>query len=361
MRYRVTDRGGGVGAVDFFLNDRNAGRQRARAAAAPIAKGEVAKIERRLLLGPGINRIELRSYDQANGVYAESRPFLVKTALPSEAEKPSLFVLSAGVNAYKGNGLPPLELARVDAQGFVTAVRAGAGALFKKTEVIELYDDAVTPTAIGEAMAKIAREAQERDTVLIYLSGHGAMDHGSYFFVTQNVDLLSDGKRSGLPAATTVEEIYARALPQSFTGAMLVEALGAIRARNGFIFLDTCHSGAVNLDAGASNLGHETGRYILTAAASVEEALDRYDDQHGVFAAAVLKALQGAGGTGGTDGVVDNFRLGHFVRANVELLAKEVAPQHSQSARFKISSRDATPFPIVRAQAKETGSKPGAK
>ncbi len=69
-----------------------------------------------------------------------------------------------------------------------------------------------------------------------------------------------------------------------------------------------------------------------------------------MFAAAVLKALQGVGGTAGTDGVVDNFRLGNFVRANVEILAKEVAPQHKQSARFKISSQDATPFPIVKAK-----------
>ncbi|MEJ0070130.1 MAG: hypothetical protein WDO24_17010 [Pseudomonadota bacterium] len=70
-----------------------------------------------------------------------------------------------------------------------------------------------------------------------------------------------------------------------------------------------------------------------------------------MFAAAVLKALQGVGGTGGTDGIVDNFRLGNFVRANVEILAHEVAPQHAQSARFKISSQDATPFPIVRTKA----------
>ncbi|MEJ0070132.1 MAG: hypothetical protein WDO24_17020 [Pseudomonadota bacterium] len=32
LRYKVTDRGGGVGATDFFLNEHNAGRQRGRAA-----------------------------------------------------------------------------------------------------------------------------------------------------------------------------------------------------------------------------------------------------------------------------------------------------------------------------------------
>jgi hypothetical protein len=351
LKYKVTDRGGGIGATDFFLQDRNAGRTRARAADVTGAKGDTAVVERRLVLGPGINRIQVRAYDQANGVYGESRPFMIKTALPTEADKPSLYVLAAGVNTYRGHGLGPLQLARVDAEGFVAAVRQGATALFKKVEVIELYDEAVTPKALTEAFAKLAKDAGERDTVLIYLAGHGAMDKGSYFYVTQNVDLLTDGKKTGLPEPKTVEEVYARAMPQSFTGAMLVESLGAIQARNGFIFLDTCHSGAVNLDAGASNIGHETGRYILTAAASVEEALDRYDDKHGVFAAAVLKALQGVGGTAGADGVVDNFRLGNFVRANVEILAKEVAPQHKQSARFKISSQDATPFPIVKAKA----------
>ena len=347
LKYRVVDRGGGIGAADIFLNERNAGRQRARAAGVPIAKGDTVEIERRLTLGPGLNHLQLRAYDQANGVYGESRPFVIKTALPTEADKPSLFVLAAGVNSYRGHGLPPLQLARTDAEGFVTAVRAGAAGLFKSTQVIELYDEGVTPSALADGFAKIAHDAQERDTVLVYLAGHGAMDHGSYFFVTQNVDLLSDGKRTGLPEPKTVEEVYARAMPQSYTGPMLVEALGAIRARNGFIFLDTCHSGAINLDTGASNIGHETGRYILTAAASVEEALDRYDDKHGVFAAAVLQALQGKSDAG-SDGIVDNFELGNFVRANVEVLAREVAPQHKQSARFKISSQDATPFPIVR-------------
>jgi hypothetical protein len=355
LRYRVVDRGGGIGAADIFLNERNAGRQRARAAGVPIIKGDAIEVERRLSLGAGFNRLQLRAYDQANGVYGESHSFVIKTALPTEADKPTLYVLAAGVNDYRGHGLGPLQLARDDAAGFVAAVRTGAGALFKTTEVIELYDDAATPKALADGFAKLAHDAQERDTVLVYLAGHGAMDHGSYFYVTQNVDLTSDGKKTGLPDPKSVEEIYARAMPQSYTGAMLVEALGAIRARNGFIFLDTCHSGAVNLDTGASNIGHETGRYILTAAASVEEALDRYDDKHGVFAAAVLKALQGIGGTADNDGVVDNFRLGNFVRANVEVLAHEVAPQHSQSARFKISSQDATPFPIVRVAG---GSKP---
>ena len=131
LKYTVTDRGGGIGATDFFLQDRNAGRTRARAAGVVGAKGDTASVERRLALGPGINRVQVRAYDQANGVYVESRPFMIKTALPSEADKPSLFVLSAGVNNYRGHGLGPLQLARVDAEGFVAAVKAGAGSLFK--------------------------------------------------------------------------------------------------------------------------------------------------------------------------------------------------------------------------------------
>ena len=40
---------------------------------------------------------------------------------------------------------------------------------------------------------------------------------------------------------------------------------------------------AVLLGDNLANLGHETGRYLLTASTSVQEALDSYDNKNGVF------------------------------------------------------------------------------
>ena len=322
IRFKLIEQNAEAGPVDAFLNNRNVGRsiKRRSTLAADGVQSLPVPVE------SGLSRLELRAYDQAAQAYSRSR--LIRIAAPvapkAAPQKPKLYVLSVGINAYS-RAIGPLNFAVPDAKSFATAVRQGAGGLFREVEVIELYDeDARAQTVLG-AMERIGASANPEDTVLIYLSGHGVVADQRYYFVTHNV-----AEPKAIPA-------------DGFSEAMLVRGMAGIRAKNGMVFLDTCHAGAFSLDS-ASQLAHESGRYVLAAASSVEEALDSYDSKNGVFATAVLRGLKGAGSRPGEKSV-NNFELGFFVTPEVKHLAEE--KKHRQSARFKIAAEDAQPFPIV--------------
>lgn len=322
IRFKLIEQNAEAGPVDAFLNNRNVGRsiKRRSTLAADGLQSLPVPVE------SGLNRLELRAYDQAAQAYSRSR--LIRIAAPVAAkaapQKPKLYVLAVGINAYS-RAIGPLNFAVPDAKSFADAVRQGAGGLFREVEVIELYDEDARAQTVQGAMDRIGASANPEDTVLIYLSGHGVVTDQRYYFVTQNV-----AEPKAIPT-------------DAFSEAMLVRGMAGIRAKNGMVFLDTCHAGAFSLDS-ASQLAHESGRYVLAAASSVEEALDSYDSKNGVFATAVLRGLKGAGSRPGEKSV-NNFELGFFVTPQVKQLAEE--KKHRQSARFKIAAEDAQPFPIV--------------
>lgn len=322
IRFKLIEQNAEAGPVDAFLNNRNVGRAIKRRSA-PSADG-VQSLP--LPVDTGLSRLELRAYDQAGQAYSRSR--LIRIAAPvapkAAPQKPKLYVLAVGINAYT-RAIGPLNFAVPDAKSFADAVRQGAGGLFREVEVIQLYDEDARAQAVMGAMERIGAAANPEDTVLIYLSGHGVVLDQRYYFVTHNV---------AEPKAIATE---------AFSEAMLVRGMAGIRAKNGMVFLDTCHAGAFSLDS-ASQLAHESGRYVLAAASSVEEALDSYDSKNGVFATAVLRGLRGAGSRP-DEKAVNNFQLGFFVTPEVKQLAAE--KRHRQSARFKIAADDAQPFPIV--------------
>jgi len=322
IRFKLIEQNAEAGPVDAFLNNRNVGRTIKRRSTQTADGVQSLPVP----VDSGLSRLELRAYDQAGQAYSRSR--LIRIAAPVAPkvapQKPKLYVLAVGINAYT-RAIGPLNFAVPDAKSFATAVRQGAGGLFRDVEVIELYDeDARAQTVLG-AMERIGASANPEDTVLIYLSGHGVVVDQRYYFVTHNV-----AEPKAIPA-------------DAFSEAMLVRGMAGIRAKNGMVFLDTCHAGAFSLDS-ASQLAHESGRYVLAAASSVEEALDSYDSKNGVFATAVLRGLKGAGSRPG-EKAVNNFELGFFVTPEVKSLAQE--KKHRQSARFKIAAEDAQPFPIV--------------
>lgn len=345
LRYRLVGEGGGRSAVDVFVNERNGGRVQQ-----DVRRAGEAFSEQLAPVDPGPNQIQLRAYDGAVQTYAQSRVIRLgrATALaaaatasergasaakpappaapppPAAQAKPTLFVMAVGIDHYPP-GINSLNFAVADARAVAAAIKAHAPDSYGAVKMTELYDQAASATNVMQAFKTIGAEATSRDTVLVYLSGHGATIGNTYYFITQNV--------------SSVDRV-----PQSaISDQALVQGLSEIRAVNGMMFLDTCHAGAFSLDS-VGQIAHETGRYMLAASASVEEALDSYDDHNGVFATAVLRGLAG-GAPAAANGDVDNFALGFYVTPLVHQLASERL--HNQSARFRIAAEDAKPFPVA--------------
>lgn len=338
LRYRLTDRGSGIGPSDLFINGRNAGRVSAddmTRGLQPVPGSTAQQAERAVKLDPGVNTIELRVYDKAERSYAVSDQVTLLAPTPPAAAPPlpRLFVLAAGINKYQPPA-PALDLAVTDAQAFVAAVQQEAKPLYREVDTYALYDDQATVAGINKALDDIASKATSSDVLLVYLSGHGEQVDNDYYFIAQDFRMPNSDSDAALDDAIK---------KQGLSGEDLVAHLGKISTKNGFLFLDTCHAGAIRLDTGPARINQESGRYILVASQSIQEALDSYDGKNGVFAYAVLEGLKGKARQGGT-GPVDDIDLGFYVSNRVEELAKQ--QNHDQSSSFKISAEDARRFPI---------------
>ena len=320
IRLRLEDRGLGLGPVDVFRNGRNVGR---------VDPAGLAEIGIDVALDPGVNTLQARAWDQAVRLFAET-PVLRLDAGGVEDRAARLFIMAVGVDRYRNPQLA-LRFAAADATTVAQALRDGAVGLFASAEVTVLTDEAATREGILAALERLSREIGPQDTFLLYLAGHGVKTEPEerFLFLPQDVEDASSW------------EALRR---QGLSDEVLVGALSRIRARNGFLFRDTCYAGQVAVDALAS-VGNEAGRYLLTASTSVQEALDSYDDRNGVFAVAVRKALTGRAGRD-ERGIVSALALGEYVSRRVGVLAREKS--HAQDAVFRTAQRDLRSFPIAR-------------
>lgn len=322
---RLTDRGLGVGAVDVFVNDRNVGRSQPAGVVAGASVDHTVDVP----LDPGANEIQLRVYDGENVVFLETEPILLVAEQPPGVQQGRLFVLAIGVDRYR-NPQMTLKFAVADARTFAESAQAAASGMFRAVEVTTLFDADATRENVLGVLERLAREARPQDTFFLYMAGHGVrsgIDDRFLFLPVEAVDLSS-------------WEILGR---QAVDETTLIAALARVPGRNGFLFMDSCYSGKITVDA-LANVSHETGRFLLTASTSVQQALDSYNGQNGVFGYAVKEAFTRA--ARGEDGVISALSLGEYVVRRVTELARE--KQHDQDAVFKSALRELRAFPVAR-------------
>ena len=322
LGFTATDRGLGLGPLDVLVNDRLAARLD------PVAGREmVAEVP----LDPGPNRIATRLYAEDGAVFAEGPGLELRRA--GEPEPPAgagrLVVLAIGINAY---ARPDMNLAYAvaDAQLVAETLRSRGAGLFREVRATVLADRQATRRGVLEALEAAARSVAQDDTFILYLAGHG-------------VRTQPDNRFLFLPHDVTEASDLGRLRQQGIEDAALVAALSRIRARDGFLLLDTCHAGQLTLDQ-LSALGNETGRFLLAASTSAQEALDSYDDRNGVFAFALREGLEGRAAMD-AEGRVSALALGEWVMRRVPQLAAE--KRHSQDAVFRTAQRELRSFPVA--------------
>jgi len=316
----ATDRGLGIGPLDVLVNERIVNRNESAAGESMV---EVP-------LDPGTNRIATRLYAEDRALFAEGPSAALARAGGAEAPATAgrLVVLAIGVNEYATPAYN-LNFAVADAELVAATLRAQAGNLFREVRVTVLKDRQATRRGVLDALAQAARETAPNDTFVLYIAGHGVRTEPDQRFLFLPHDVTASDwptlRRQGIEDST------------------LVAAIAGIRARDAILLLDTCHAGQLTMDQ-LSALGNETGRFLLAASTSVQEALDSYNDRNGVFAYAVREALGGRGGADG-EGRVSALTLGEWVMRRVPQLAAE--RQHRQDAVFRTASRDLRSFPLA--------------
>lgn len=320
LTYATMDRGLGLGPLDVMVNDRIA----VRAVAVP------GRTEVEVPLDPGPNHVSARLYADDRSLFAEGPGLNLRRAGDAVApvEQGRLILVAVGVDAY---ALPELTLryAVADTHAVVDVLRVRAAGVFSEVIATVLTDRDATRANILAALARAAQVARPEDTFVLYLAGHGVRSEPDrhFLFLPQETSSIADWpslRRSALDEGT------------------LVAALARIRARDGVLLIDTCHAGQVTIDSLAA-LGNETGRYLLAASTSVQEALDSYDDRNGVFAVAVREAMSGRAAMDG-EGRISALALGEWVTRRVPQLAAE--KHHQQDAVFRTARRDLRSFPM---------------
>ena len=339
LLFAVTDGGGGVETIDVFVNGRNAGRTDATRALVrrPDPESEAIDqpedrdgrviVRRFVQLDPGNNEILLRAYT-SDGVFSRSDRIVVRGPRPEpEPEPPKLYVFSVGIDAYQG-AITPLNYAVADAVSVANTVRATARHLYDAVEIELVLNEDARSDMVLERFAQFTEPVRQEDALVVYFAGHGVTDdEGDYIFVTHDVENRG--------------QLASHAISQD----ALISALSTVPAQNLFLFLDTCYSGTFDLEVGGK-IAAESGRFVLTASTSVQEALDSFDGRNGVFARAVLDGVEGGAPATGT--VIDALFLGAYVRDRVPELAERRA--FDQSAVFKTAGGEIRPFPFAVAE-----------
>jgi hypothetical protein len=326
---KTTNRGLGVGPEDIFENGRNVARE-----PAPTLVAGAATQTLKIPLDPGPDQIIVRQYDATAAIYAESPPLSI-TRTDADSAAPAttgnLYVLAIGIDHFSAPD-PSLTLhyAVSDATSFASLVDQAAAPIYPHTFVTLLTETQATKAGILSALKTIAQKAQPQDIFLFYIASHGGIDSNDNQFLLIPQDIHD------LTSWSTIE---AGALTES----TLVTSLATIRARDTLLFIDTCYAGAVSA-ASLANVGQESGRYIISASSSAQEALDSYDGKDGVLIYALREAFSGDA-PHDSHNIIGALSLGEYLSERVTELARQ--RNHEQTAEFTAAQSQLNSFPVA--------------
>lgn len=349
LNFVVKPRKGGVGDIDIYVNGQIQHTLKQASSASPDVKNQDLKITQNISVKEGENIISIRAYEKTGGATAKSDTValynpainrsVIVDSIDKSKSKPNLIVFAIGINSYPSPYT--LKYAVKDSTDFLETVTNKKSSVYRNVLRFHLFDEQATLQNIKSTFDEIASKLSKEDTVLIYLSGHGVSEDDFYF----------------IPYGVNVDDNFSEtALSQS----ILKDNIAKLsQSNNIFIFLDSCHSGAVdfnadkvvsNFDKVKEQLGENV--FILAAAAKDQEALDSFrlenniEANNGLFAFAVLEGLNGKAGRM-RDKIVDNFNLGSYTRDRIKEIVRNQTVK--QQARFQNSrSGDLIAFDITQ-------------
>ena len=322
LGFTATDRGLGFGPLDILVNDRIAARTEPSA-------GEIS-VE--VPLDAGVNRIVTRLYTDDRTLFAEGPTLSLRRVGetgPAVGRRPHGGAGDRHQHLHHSLDEPALRGAR--------CADGGGDAARPRRRRLPRHPDHGADQSRSHPRRDPRRprpggaQLQPADTFVLYIAGHGIRTEPDQRFLFLPSDVSDASSMAALRA-------------QGIDDSTLVAALARIRARDAFLLLDTCYSGQLTMDQ-LSALGNETGRFLLAASTSVQEALDSYDDRNGVFAYAFREGLNGSAATDG-EGRISALALGEWVMRRVPQLAAE--KNHTQDAVFRTAQRDLRSFTLGR-------------
>ena len=268
VQVRVTDQGGGIGRLNFYIDGQlQQGRQAGIAADGTERRSFALPRGRRA-------RIEVAALNASNVV--EGQRQAVWGAVSGPVQDGALHIFAVGVQNYRD---PQLNLGHsaADAQDVAQEIAARAKPMFKGGVFVApvLVDAAASLDGLERGFASLQARLKPQDTLVIFLAGHGEAPAGQgYRFLPW--DFVRGA--SGVTGEGLDETRLRRWLAQSPGQTLLL--------------VDTCDAGgAVALFDGAyERLSRVSAKVLIGASRQGELAREGYQG-HGVFTAALLRVM----------------------------------------------------------------------
>jgi uncharacterized caspase-like protein len=254
--------------------------------------------------------------------------------------------LIVGVNHYDDSDIMSLHYSVADAKLLAGVLDDPTRGIFDKGDVRMLTDDA--PDADHKATrlnilkgVQWLSGADPGDTILLYFSGHGAVDdEGKQFLVSEDAQL------SALSfTAVPVEDVN-----------NILDDSKKTKARQIVVIFDSCHSGvrrgAKDIESESSQvidamMTQAEGRVTLSSCNADEQSFEDPDWGHGVFTYNLVQGLMGAADANG-DGLITAGELHVYTRKAVS----EWAAAHQVRQTPRVESNVSGDIVLARDPAK---------
>ncbi|KOR27867.1 hypothetical protein TI05_18075, partial [Achromatium sp. WMS3] len=213
--------------VDIYVNDRLSDlltQARLGKMALPVKAGKQRQ-NHTVTLEPGTNRIRIVAH---NRIGATTKELTVYLTARTQQVKGDLYLVAVGVSDYANDDLD-LRFAAADAQAFHQAILRQSSNLYKQVHERLLITGGTTPPTannIRDAL-DLFTQATPKDTIILFLAGHGVRQYMQYYFLPQDADSRNQQWRS----STVIRWNE------------LQTALATAKGQRLF-FVDTCHSAA---------------------------------------------------------------------------------------------------------------------
>lgn len=310
---QMTDNGGGVENLKVFHNGKSI-QINNDALKLPAGKGQRTNYKHTVDLIGGTNTFTATA---SNKEKVESDPQSVEIFSENASKSSTCYVLAVGINKYK-NPRMTLNYAKPDAESFSGTMNKKSKSLFKKIELVELYDDDATRQKILATLDDFSSKISQEDVFIFYYAGHGSMVDDKFYFIPTESSRLYD------ESSLNKEAIEASILQEKF------KHLNALKQ---LIVMDACQSGgSVELLAtrGASEekaiaqLSRSAGIHVMASAGSEQFATEFAELGHGLFTYVLMKALQGEADGAPKDGKVTIYELKSYIDDQVPEMTRKL-------------------------------------
>ncbi len=325
VKVAVEDGGGGIDEVRLYLN----GKILPGSASAKVRReGGSQQHVFAVKLIEGTNQLKATAFSADR---IESNPMEITVVLKGSERESDLHLVVIGINRYKNTALN-LTYAEPDALGIKAFFQsADVKRLFRNVRITSLMNEEATGTNIKNLFREVEKKVEIRDTLLIYLAGHGDTAGDDWYFVPHDVvspEIEEDLKQGGI------------------SNNEISETLKRCRAQKVFVMIDSCKSGKMILAMRGTEyrkalvqLARSTGTYIVSASTDKQYAAEIQSLGHGVFTYTLLEGLQGKGG----DRKVTVEGLIHYVKNRLP----ELTEKYRGAAQYPVSWGSGMDFPIA--------------